>query len=90
MRWGMAFGKRGAKVFRRLETLPVPVIAAVNGFALGGGCELAMACDIRICSENAKFGLHTLNEKLCAPYSLLTTSKSMGDGREDPTTSEFP
>ncbi len=53
---GNAFGARGAKVFRKLETLHVPVIAAVNGFALGGGCELAMACDIRICSENAKFG----------------------------------
>ena len=53
---GEAFGKRGARVFRMLETLPVPVIAAVNGFALGGGCELAMACDIRICSDNAKFG----------------------------------
>lgn len=53
---GYAFGKRGADVFRRIETLPIPVIAAVNGFALGGGCELAMACDIRICSNNAKFG----------------------------------
>ena len=53
---GEAFGKRGARVFRMLETLPVPVIAAVNGFALGGGCELAMACDIRICSDNARFG----------------------------------
>jgi len=53
---GQAFGARGADVFRKLETLPVPVIAAVNGFALGGGCELAMACDIRICSDNARFG----------------------------------
>lgn len=53
---GFAFGKRGADVFRRIETLPIPVIAAVNGFALGGGCELAMACDIRICSDNARFG----------------------------------
>ncbi len=53
---GEAFGQRGAQVFRRLETLACPVIAAVNGFALGGGCELAMACDIRICSDNARFG----------------------------------
>ena len=50
------FGARGARVFRKIETLHVPVIAAVNGFALGGGCELAMACDIRICSDNARFG----------------------------------
>lgn len=53
---GEAFGQRGAEVFRAIETLPIPVIAAVNGFALGGGCELAMACDIRICSNNARFG----------------------------------
>ena len=53
---GQTFGSRGAAVFRKLETLHVPVIAAVNGFALGGGCELAMACDIRICSDNARFG----------------------------------
>lgn len=53
---GEAFGKFGAQVFRRIETLRIPVIAAVNGFALGGGCELAMACDIRICSNNARFG----------------------------------
>lgn len=53
---GFAFGKRGADVFRKIETLPIPVIAAINGFALGGGCELAMACDIRIASTNAKFG----------------------------------
>lgn len=53
---GEAFGKKGNDVFRKLETLPVPTIAAVNGFALGGGCELSMACDIRLASEKAKFG----------------------------------
>lgn len=53
---GEAFGKKGNDVFRKIETLPIPVICAINGFALGGGCEISMACDIRICSENAVFG----------------------------------
>ena len=53
---GEAFGKKGNDVFRRLETLPIPTIAAVNGFALGGGCELSMSCDIRICADTAVFG----------------------------------
>ena len=53
---GEAFGKKGNDVFRKLEVFPIPTIAAVNGFALGGGCELSMSCDIRICSENAIFG----------------------------------
>ena len=51
-----AFSKKGNDVFRKIETFEIPVIAAINGFALGGGCEISMSCDIRICSDNAIFG----------------------------------
>ncbi len=53
---GEAFGKKGNDLFRKIETFPIPVIAAINGFALGGGCEISMSCDFRIASDNALFG----------------------------------
>ncbi len=55
------FAMLGQAVFNKIENLPQPVIAAVNGFALGGGCELSMACDIRLASEDAKFGQPEVN-----------------------------
>jgi len=62
------FSRLGQKTFSRIENLSKPVIAAVNGFALGGGCELAMACDIRVASENAKLGQPEVNLGLIAGF----------------------
>jgi enoyl-CoA hydratase len=65
---GKKLAQTGQGVFKQIETCPKPVIAAVNGFALGGGCELSMACHLRVASENAMFGQPEVNLGLTAGY----------------------
>ncbi len=72
----------GHKLFTRLETLDIPVVAAVNGYCLGGGLEIAMCCDIRICSENAKFGLPEINIGMIPGWGgTLRLPRLIGEGR---------
>ena len=65
---GKDFAARGLRLYSTIEKLRVPVIAAVNGFALGGGCELAMSCHLRLASENAKFGQPEINLGIIPGY----------------------
>lgn len=79
---GKEFSLRGQSIFNYIEQFPKPVVCAINGFALGGGCELSLACHIRIASENAKFGQPEVNLGIIPGYGgTQRLTRLVGKGR---------